>query len=259
MKLKFIVLISCVFLITVNANASKTWGKTGHRVVAAIADSYLSGSAKRHIKKLLHRESLAFVSTFGDEIKSDKRYEEFYTWHFVNMPFDKTYEKSEKNPDGDLVTGIAYCKKIIQDKNASDVDKAFYLKMLIHLVGDLHQPMHVGLESDRGGNDIKLQWQFRDSNLHKVWDSQMIDGFSMSYSELANNAEYITRKQVKAIQKGTIIDWVNETQQLTKKVYASAKAGDNLRYDYSYHYLDIARKQMQIGGIRLAKVLNDLF
>lgn len=259
MKIKFIALIFCVFFISIHANASKTWGQTGHRVVAAIADHYLNGKAKRHIKKLLHRESLAFVSTFGDEIKSDKRYNDFYTWHYVNMPFDKTYETSDKNPNGDLVTGIAYCKKIIQDKNASDDDKAFYLKMLIHLVGDLHQPMHIGLESDRGGNDIKLQWQFKDSNLHKVWDSQMIDSFNMSYSELANNAEYLTKKQAKAIQKGSVIDWVNETQQLTKKIYASAKEGDNLRYDYSYKYLNIARKQMEIGGIRLAKILNDLF
>jgi hypothetical protein len=119
--------------------------------------------------------------------------------------------------------------------------------------------MHVGLAGDRGGNDIKVQWQFRDTNLHSVWDSKMIDAFGMSYTEMANNADYLTRNQVKAIQKGSVVDWVNETQQLTQEVYASVNEGDHLRYEYSYKYFNMVRSQLQKGGIRLAKVLNDLF
>lgn len=252
------ILTAFLFLNT-NGYAAKKWGATGHRVVGAIADQYTSNKVKRHIKKLLNHQSLAYVATYADEIKSDKRYNEFSIWHYVNMPFDKTYEESQKNPGGDLVTGIDYCKKIIKDPNSSNNDKAFYLKMLIHLVGDMHQPMHIGLEEDRGGNDIKVKWQFKDSNLHKVWDSQIIDSYGMSYSELAENADYLTKSQVKFIQRGSTIDWVNEVQKLTKEVYRSVEQGENLRYDYSYKYLNVARSQMQIAGIRLAKVLNDLF
>lgn len=239
--------------------ASPFWGKTGHRASGAIADQYLTGRAKRHIAKLLHHQSLAMVSTFADEMKSDDRYKAFSTWHYVNMPFDTTYQTSVKNENGDLVTGIAYCKKIIRDKNASDDDKAFYLKLLIHLVEDLHQPMHVGLEGDRGGNDIKLKFQFKDTNLHSVWDSKMIDDYGMSYSELAENRAYLTKAQVKALQQGSVEDWLADSQQVAKTIYASVKEGDNLRYDYMYLYFGTVRTQLEKGGIRLAKVLNELF
>lgn len=248
----------CIFLLN-PLNAGVRWGKTGHRTVGAIADSHLNGKTKRAIKKLLHQESLAFVSTFPDEIKSDDQYNRFSTWHYINIPLEADYDATKQHPEGDLVSGIAHCKAVLQNKNSSDVDKAFYLRMLVHLIGDLHQPMHIGLAEDRGGNDFKVQWQFRDTNLHSVWDSKLIDDYGMSYTELADNATYLSKAQVKAIQQGTVTDWVNETHQLTRTVYATVNEGDNLRYDYSYTYLNVARKQLQVAGIRLAKVLNNIF
>ncbi|MFV9551268.1 S1/P1 nuclease [Algibacter sp. PT7-4] len=260
MKLFYILIITAFFILPLNSHATDDfWGATGHRVVGKIADGYLKGKAKREVKRLLKRKSLAFVSTFADEIKSDKRYNEFYTWHYINMSLDENYGDAKINPKGDLVTGIDYCKKIISDDNATDEDKAFYLKLLIHLVGDLHQPMHIGLREDKGGNDFKVKWHYEDSNLHRVWDSEMIEKYDMTYTELAENADVLSKKQVKAMQKGSIIDWVNETHQLTKKIYASAKPNDNLRYRYSYNNFKTVRSQLQIAGVRLAKVLNDLF
>ncbi len=256
MKIKLIYVL--VFLIAFSSDAN-AWGSKGHRVVGEIAQEYLTPKTKRMLKELLNGQSLAFVSTFGDEIKSDSRYREFYTWHYINMSLDADYESSEKSETGDLVTGIDYCIKIIKDENSSDDDKAFYLKLLVHLVGDLHQPMHIGLKEDRGGNDFKVQWFYKDSNLHRVWDSDMIDGYGMSYSEFAKNADVLSKNQVKVIQEGTVVDWVNEVHVLTNKVYKSAEADENLRYRYSYDYLNIARKQLQIAGIRLAEVLNDIF
>ena len=175
------------------------------------------------------------------------------------MPMEADYDVSKQSPDGDLVSGIEFCKSVIKDKSTSDEDKAFYLKLLVHFIGDLHQPLHVALEEDKGANDFKVQWFYQDTNLHTVWDRKMIDDYGMSYSELAKNADYLTKDQIKDIQKGSVIDWVNETHQLTREVYASVKQGDNLRYEYSYKYLNVARKQIQKAGIRLAKTLNDLF
>ncbi len=252
-------LIVLLLIISTDINASPTWGATGHRVIGKTADNYLKPSAKRQIKKLLKRQTLAFVSTYADEIKSDKRYNEFYTWHYINMPFSETYESSEKKPKGDLVSGINYCKNIIKDKNSSDDDKAFYLKLLIHLIGDLHQPMHVGLKEDRGGNDFKVKWHFKDTNLHKVWDTQIIESYNMSYTELTDNGDYLSKEQVKSIKKGSIVDWVNDTHKITKQIYSSVKKDENLRNNYSYQYLGTVRSQLQKGGIRLANVLNELF
>lgn len=235
------------------------WGQTGHRTVGKIASKHLTSKTKRKIRKLLKGQSLAFVSTFADEIKSDKKYGKFYTWHFINMPLDSNYEQSEKHPDGDLVTGINTCIEVIKDKNSSREDKAFYLKMLVHFIGDLHQPLHIGQKEDRGGNRISVKWFGRKTNLHSVWDTKMLDGFKMSYIELAANADDLSRNQIKALQEGTVIDWVNETHKLTKKIYASAKKDEDLRYRYSYDHLTTARTQLQKAGIRLVKVLNDIF
>lgn len=259
MKIKLFSLLFVFFLGSFSVNSSLRWNATGHRTVGKIAENYLKSSTKRKINKLLKGESLAFASTFADEIKSDRKYNKYYSWHYINMPLDIDYEDSEKNPEGDLVTAIAHCKKVISDENSSDADKAFYLKLLIHFIGDLHQPMHVGLAEDKGGNDFKVQWFYRDTNLHRVWDREMIDGYDMGYAELAANADVLSKEQVKAIQQGSVVDWVNETHALTRKVYATVKEGDNLRYRYSYDHFGTVRSQLQIAGIRLAKVLNDLF
>ncbi|CAA0144092.1 putative S1/P1 Nuclease [Tenacibaculum maritimum] len=261
-KIIFSILGACFLTVSsllANNITADDWGQTGHRVIGEIAQGYLSGRAKRKINKLLKGQGLAIASTFGDEIKSDKRYRKFYAWHYVNLNDGETYETSEKNPNGDLYTGILKCKEVITDENASEEDKAFYLKLLVHLVGDLHQPLHIGRAHDKGGNDFQVQWFKEGSNLHRVWDSEMIEHYNMTYSELASNAGELTRKEVREIQKGTLLDWVEETRGLAQQTYDSAKIGDKLGYRYMYENFGTVRKQLQKGGIRLAKILNDIF
>ena len=238
--------------------SNNEWGKTGHRTVGKIAEKHLTNKTKRHLKKLLDGGSLALYSTYADEIKSDKRYNEFYTWHYINMPFKDTYQSSNKNSEGDLVTGINYCIKIIQDDTSSTNDKKFYLKLLIHLIGDLHQPMHIGLAEDRGGNDFKVSWFGNQTNLHSVWDTKMIDNYNMSYSELASNSKEISKKQIKFIQSGSVVDWVNETHEITKNIYKSVSQGEDLKYKYSYENMGLVRTQLQKAGLRLASLLNNI-
>ena len=241
------------------ANTATVWGATGHRVVGKVAEEHLSKSAKRAIKKLLKGKSLAFVSTFADDIKADRSYRAYSPWHYVNMPLDKKYGETPVSEYGDLIKGIQQCIATLKDKNATDEDKVFYLKMLVHFIGDLHQPLHVGRAEDRGGNDIQIQWFGRGSNLHRVWDSNMIDSFGMSFTELSDDLPPLSRKQKKALQQGKLMDWVYESQALAKKVYASAEKGEKLGYRYMYDYFDTAKEQLQKGGLRLAKVLNELF
>ena len=169
-------------------------------------------------------------------------------------------EDSKKGQYGDLAVGIKTCKNKILDSKTSKEDKAFYLKLLIHLIGDLHQPLHIGRKEDKGGNTIQVQWHKHGTNLHRVWDEDMINQWDMGYEELAQNAKPLTKQQIKEIQKGTVVDWINETRQLTIKVYASAKKGDNLSWKYSYDYFHpMVEPQLEKAGLRLAKVLNELF
>ncbi|MGY8914355.1 MAG: S1/P1 nuclease, partial [Flavobacteriales bacterium] len=183
----------------------------------------------------------------------------FGPWHYVNFPMDKKYSEVVPSTYGDLVKGIITCIAIVKDKNSTDEDRAFYLKMLVHFIGDLHQPLHAGREEDKGGNDIQLQWFGKGTNLHRVWDSNLIDDFGMSYTELAGNLPPLSKKERKAIQEGDVYDWVEESQELAKEVYGSVEVGEKLGYEYSYKYTNTVRKQLQKGGLRLAKVLNDLF
>ncbi len=257
-QLILLLVITTIFQHTIFAN-EPDWGVTGHRTIGEIAEKHLSKKAQKQIKDLLQGQGLAFVSTFGDEIKSDKKYSKYYTWHFVNFPFDTKYENSKKDKNGDIVMGIEYCINILKDPNASQADKVFYLKFLVHLVGDLHQPLHVGRSEDKGGNDIKVLWHYKKSNLHRVWDSEMIEFYNMSYTELSSNRKKLSNAQVESIAQGSVLDWTYESQALAKKIYKSAKQDEKLSYRYSYDHLDLVRSQLQKSGIRLAKILNEVF
>ena len=257
-NLIFILIFSFVYNFS-TANNEPDWGATGHRTIGEIAEIHLSKKAKKEIDILLNGQGLAFVSTFGDDIKSDDAYDKYYTWHFVNFPFDTKYKDSKKDKRGDIVMGIEHCIKVLKDPNTSQQDKAFFLKFLVHLIGDLHQPLHVGRGEDKGGNDIKLEWHRKKSNLHRVWDSQMIEFYNMSYSELVANRKKLSKSQIELIKEGSVLDWTYESQALAKKVYKSAKPEERLSYRYSYDHYDIVLSQLQKSGIRLAKVLNDIY
>ena len=259
MKRLFISLIISLLFIHIIAASGPYWGSTGHRTIGEIAEKHLTKKAKKQIDILLQGQGLAIVSTFGDDIKSDKKYDKYYTWHFVNFPFDTKYEDSQKDKKGDIVMGIEYCIDILKNPNASEEDKVFYLKFLVHLIGDLHQPLHVGRKEDKGGNDIKVLWHYKKSNLHRVWDSDMIEFYNMSYTELSRNTKNLSRAQIESISNGSVLDWTYESQALAKKIYKSAKMDDKLSYRYSYKYFGLVQSQLQKSGIRLAKILNEIF
>lgn len=240
--------------------AHDNWGKTGHRATGEIASYYLTDQAKKKIYNLLDGASLALVSTYADEIKSDPKYDKYFSWHYVNLPsMTVSYEEVKKNPEGDLIVGIRKCMTVLKDQSASKEEKVFFLKMLVHFVGDLHQPLHVGQADDRGGNDIRLEWFWDSSNLHRVWDSEMINSYRMSYSELAANQAELTKKELKEMQKGSLTDWAKESQVLAAKIYASVEDGDELSYEYMYQWFPTVRQQLQKGGVRLAVILNEIF
>lgn len=257
LKMKKTLLLLFLFPVIVFANT--TWSKTGHRVTGQIAQNYLSGKAKRALNDLLDGHSLAFVSTFADDIKADRAYSKFSAWHYVNYPLGMSYKDSEKSKYGDIVMAIEECIAKVKDENNTRKDRVFHLKMLIHLIGDLHQPMHASRAEDKGGNAIQLQWFGQGSNLHKVWDKNLIDSYGMTYTELASELDGVSRQKRKEIQSGTIYDWVDESHKICAELYGSVEVGEKLGYRYSYDYNNLLFQQLQKGGLRLAQVLNDVF
>lgn len=260
MKVTLSTLLLFIFSMNVAIAAGGDWGKTGHRATGEIAEKHLTKKAKRAIYQLLEGQGLALVSNYADDIKSDRAYNEYYPWHYVNMdPEADSYVEEEASEDGDLVYAIRKCVEVLKDKNASKEDKQFYLKMLVHFVGDLHQPFHVGHASDKGGNDIQVRWFNEGSNIHRVWDSEMIDFYQMSYTEIAINTKELSREEIETIKKGGLLDWVYESRAMAEDLYSGIENGQKLGYEYMYHQMPVVLSQLQKGGIRLAKILNDIF
>lgn len=239
-------------------NSSHKWGVTGHRVVGDIAGQYLSAPAKKEIQNILGHESLAMASTWMDEIRSDPGYDYTHDWHWVTIPDGQTYEETEKNPNGDIIKTITNIIAALKQGNVGKLQEQKKLKMLIHLVGDIHQPLHVGTGKDRGGNDTHVEWFWEPSNLHRVWDSDMIDHTKLSYTELSASINHPAEEQVKKWQDSGVMDWAYESMELRDEVYDLPK-GKELSYKYVYKHYQIVGKRLLQAGIRLAGVLNEIY
>ena len=197
------------------------------------------------------------AGTWMDDVRSDSTYDHMADWHWVTIETGKTYNQSDKNPKGDVIMTIERIISELKSKKVSGKQEEEYVKILIHLIGDIHQPLHVGCCDDQGGNRVRVKWFREDSNLHRVWDSNMIEDTQLSYTELADALNVPTKEDVIKWQGATIRDWANESMSMRKQVYT---VGDgNLGYKYSYKNLGSVKKRILEAGIRLAGVLNTLY
>lgn len=209
------------------------------------------------MQRILGQESLAMASTWMDEVKSDSLYDRYSDWHWVTIQNGETYEQSKKNPNGDLIYALERIIAELKSKKLSPKEEAERVKMLIHLVGDIHQPLHVGFGDDAGGNRVKVSWFRDETNLHTVWDTWMIDYTKLSYTELAASLHKPDAVQVKKLQQSTVRDWATESMSYRKQVYDIGNG--KLGYEYHYKYFKIVELQLSHAGIRLAGVLNDIY
>lgn len=245
------------FLIVAFVCQSYGWGATGHRVTGMIASNHLNKKAKKKIEALLGQESLAMVSTWMDDIRSDSTFDYASDFHWVTVETGQTYEQSKKNTNGDVIMTI---ERLISELKSGKLDRVTEiqnLKFLIHLVGDIHQPLHVGCCDDQGGNKVQVKWFGGNSNLHRVWDSDMIDGTKLSYTELAQSLGTPDQATIKKLQSGSVRDWANESMTYRQRVYEVGKG--NLGYEYSYKNLPLVRDRLLAAGVRIAGVLNDIY
>lgn len=242
------------------------WGPTGHRVVGQIAMNHLSPKAIIEIEKILGHHDLAMVSNWADEIRGFDEYKYLDTWHYVSINDDETYETSKKNEKGDIILAIQKCEATLKDSSQPKEKRAEALKLLVHFIGDVHQPLHVGRRDDRGGNEIDVLFFKEETNLHKVWDSEMINFRMLSFTEYARFLDRYSAEEVKALQETDLMTWVKESKALRDKVYTFNRHkevdGEKLPY-LSWDYRDLAvpiiDKRLGEGGIRLAARLNAIF
>ncbi|WP_066554947.1 S1/P1 nuclease [Croceicoccus bisphenolivorans] len=255
-------LITLALSLTLAAPAH-AWGPTGHRMVGQIAADNVNGRTAAEIALILGAgETLAEASTWPDEQRSDP--DPFWQktstpWHYVTVTGHPEWRESDAPKEGDAMTALRRFTATLRDPDASREDKATALRFVVHLVGDLHQPLHNGKGDDRGGNDFAVTWFGERANLHSVWDSKLIDGNGLSYTEYVARLEgRMTPEQMIAWWNPDPAVWVAESIVLRDTIYPAEDKRD-LGYFYQWQWRPKAELRIEQAGIRVAAYLDEVF
>ena len=274
--MRFPLLAAAAAVAAILPSPAFAWGKTGHRVIAAIADTQLSGLARAHISEIIGgAESLDEAANWPDEMRSDPApfWQKTATpWHYVTLD-GITYDHAP--PEGDALEALDRFTRTLKDPNASLADKQLALRFIVHLVGDLHQPLHVGKCCDKGGNNVKVTWFGKPTNLHAVWDSALVDDEQLSFTELAAKLERHTSSQnIIAWWDINPRDWISESARYRDTLYPTAadkprppadkkKSKEplvpDLSYSYVYKFTPLMEQRLSQAGVRLAAYLNAIY
>ncbi|MCH5240129.1 MAG: S1/P1 nuclease [Muribaculaceae bacterium] len=237
------------------------WGQKGHDVTVYIAENHLTPTTYATITELLDGKSMVYWANWLDNASHTPEYAYSKTWHYKNIDDGYDYEEAPLHPNGDIVRAIYQQVNILQNPTSSKSDKQLALKILEHLMGDLHQPMHMGHASDLGGNRWTVNYFGRDSNLHSVWDSSLPESaHKWTYTEWNNQINRADPAEAALIiANGTPEKWGEETFEICKSVYTLTPEGTKISYDYVANWTPVIENQFLKGGLRLADILNSIF
>lgn len=251
MKRSIIILLSIFFLTPAFTFA---WGSKGHKIIAAIAKKCLEKQVADSVQYYLGSMSFEDASVWMDEMRSDHSYDYLKPWHYVNVEKDKTYVKTK---DPEVVNQIEIYIASLKEKGERDKEKTnFALKILFHLIGDLHQPLHCGYADDKGGNTIQVQFIDKGTNLHKVWDTEIIEDANITLGACLKLCDEIPLAEKNKIQNNSIELWMTESRALLPEVY---NFDTKIKQDYIDKNKLVIEKQLVRAGIRLAMLLNQTF
>ena len=242
------------------ALAAFAWGQKGHDATAYIAEQHLTEATADSVAALFDGNSIVYWANWLDNASHTPEYAYSKTWHYKNIAEGVEYENAEINPAGDVVTASREQIGILSNPQASREDKVRALNILVHLIGDMHQPMHMARPDDRGGNSVKLQFFGRDANLHGIWDGSIMNsGHMWSYTEWQQQLDRLNPKAEAQTAAGNIDDWAKETFLISNSIYEYFPAGTKVSYDEVATWTPVIEQQILRGGLRLARVLNAIF
>ena len=250
------------------------WGPIGHRVSAELAERNISGKTRAEVELILGHEGLAEAGTVPDEQRPNPDpfwQDEASPWHYVTLPRGKAAAQLEHPQEGDAVTALEGFAATLRDPRADRLSKKRALRFIVHLVSDLHQPLHAGNGTDRGGNDFIVAWQDdpRPTNLHWVWDEGMILRQQLSYSEYAGRLEQrLTPKRILANWDADPLVWIDESAELRDRIYpptgaelgmGTAQSPAVAGRDYQWRWMPVVEERLLLSGVRLAAYLDQVF
>lgn len=252
--------IFCLTIASASALSAFGWGQKGHDTVAAIAENHLTPATRAAVDDLLQGRSIVYWANWLDNASHTPQYEYTKTWHYRNIDAGQDYDKAPRNRKGDVTTAINQQVYTLTNPEASYADKQLALKILVHTVGDLHQPMHMGHLSDLGGNKWMVKYFNSDKNLHSIWDSSLVESaHKWSYSEWVDQIDRVSTEAALGRAQGNADDWGRETYGIATAVYDETPEDTKVSYDYIARWTPVIEEQLLNGGLRLADVLNGIF
>jgi hypothetical protein len=250
------------------APASLAWGPRAHRVATRVAEARLTPAARSAVRALLHEgDNLVSECNWADNEGHDA-VPGSAAWHFVNVPITAArYDDRYCRGGGCVVAKIRHYRTLVADRRAPKAERARALLFLVHFVEDVHQPLHVGDNRDRGGNLTQVQFLGRATNLHRLWDSQLIEDEARDERALTESvARLATPENVARWSRGGVEAWADESLQEAKRAYhfppGSAlpnASGVRLGRDYAEFATPVIRLRLAQAGVRLANELNAAF
>lgn len=236
------------------------WGQKGHDVTAFIAENHLTPRTKVQISELLDGKSIVYWANWLDNASHTPEFAHTKTWHYKNIDEGVDYEDVAPFKTGDVVTAVNGMVDVLTDPTKSREAKQLALKILVHVMGDLHQPMHTGHATDLGGNKVKVKFFGKDTNLHSAWDSSVVESaHKWTYTEWQQQLDRLPASEVEVIQMGTADDWCKNTSAICGVIYKHTPEGTDISYDYVGFWAPVVEQQLLYGGLRLADVLNGIF
>ncbi len=250
MKKINIVILALLFLIPTTTFA---WGEKGHGLVAEIAFKKLDRKTRKLVLQYLDGMTIEKAATWMDDVRKDHAYDKLKPLHYVN------FEKGAVVKDTCCDNIIHALSTTIHDlKHYKDFTKEEVktkLCYLFHLLGDLHQPLHIGYENDKGGNAVKVNFNDKETNLHGLYDYGIIEYKGLTLKECWKEKRY-SSKEYKELNKGTVADWAKESRSYLDTVYNTPNKIEESYVDTNY---PIIKSQIHKAGLRLAGILQEAF
>lgn len=279
-------------MLTLYVPQAFSWGNLGHQTIGEIAERNLTPKAKTAITNILGPEKLAVTAVWADYIKDDPDFDGFKEYHYVDVPNKTVFEKIPVTDRAtkDAMTVLLKYPDMLRNQNTERSVKMIALRYIVHVIGDVHQPLHVGNSMDSGGNLCKVSWEKKQIfNLHQIWDGKIIDydvsKLKVGKSPLKNYSAVtyaddiiknnpLTADEIETIQSAPMDKWLKESQDLRPQVYPdnSPVVDDKRNYcsrstnsfplipdSYKEKAAKISQQRMLQAGLRLAALLNDIF
>jgi len=277
------------------------WGSDGHEAIAAIASNLIKSSTSSKVSSILSGAAMSSVATWADEVRDEAEWSWSAPDHFLNTPdglCSYSYNRDCHNNEGQqgyCVVGAINNYTNILEQSAPSANPAINLlrgmqlfrddglelvalKFLIHFMGDIHQPLHCGFTSDRGGNEISVTFDGKATNLHAVWDNNLVwaaeslatgsgydwAGFATNLTQRIQTGDFASQAdQWRKCPDGSALcpdTWATESvTDACKYAYAGVKSGDTISQQYIETALPVVDTKIAQAGVRLANLLDSIF